>query len=89
MRKDETDRALPGESVLKISAFGGGSEIVVQNPLGGDFFAWVTALRGDRALTAMKGGVKIMLVEPTVWDEDRTVLRIEVGLQTASGCVLK
>lgn len=89
MRKDGAERALTGESVLKISAFGGGSEIVVQNPLGGDDFACVTALRGDRALTEVKGGVKIMLVEPSVCGEGRTVLRTEVEWQAVSGCVLK
>lgn len=89
MRKDDADRALRGESVLKISAFGGGSEIVVQNPLGGDVFACVIALRGDRALTVVKEGVKIILVEPSICGEGRTVLRIEVELQAVSGCVLK
>lgn len=89
MRKDGADRALTGESVLKISAFGGGSEIVVQKPLGGEVFAWVTALRGDRALTAVKGGVKMMLVDPSLWGDGRTVLRTEVEWQAVSGCLLK
>lgn len=89
MRKDGTDRALTGESVLKISAFGGGSEIVVQKPLGEEVFAWVRAFRGDRALTAVKGGVKIMLVEPSVWGDGRTVLGSEVEWQAVSDCLLK
>lgn len=89
MRKDAADRALTGESVLKISAFGGGSEIVVQKPLGGEVFAWVRGLRGDRDLTALKGGMKIMLVEPSLWGDGRTVMRSEVERQAVSDCLLK
>lgn len=89
MRKDGADRALTGESVLKISAFGGGSEIFVQKPLGGEVFAWVRAFRGDRALTAVKGGVKIMLAEPSGWGDGRTVSRSEVEWQAVSDCLLK
>lgn len=37
----------------------------------------------------VEGGVRIMLAEPSVCGEGRTVLRTEVELKAVSGCMLK